>query len=214
MKRLIFISFFIASVLAIGAEVFGQPAAPSDLTATAVSTSQINLTWKDNSTDELGFTLQRKIGAGGTYSPFDTVAVGANVTSYSSTGLLANTNYFYRVRAFNLTGNSAFSNEANATTLDNIPDAPFNLVATAASVSQIDLTWLDNSSNEAGFKIERKIGAGGTYSQIDSVIANVTNYSNNGLAPITNYFYRVRAYNTVGNSAYTRYGLVCNSSKL
>jgi hypothetical protein len=79
-----------------------------------VSTSQINLAWTDNASDETGFKIERKTGAAGTYAEIATV--GANVTSYSSTGLVVNTTYFYRVRAFNTGGNSAYSNEANATT--------------------------------------------------------------------------------------------------
>jgi len=54
-------------------------------------------------------------------------------------------------------------------TFSNGPTAPSSLTATAASTSQINLAWADNSSNETGFKIERKTGSGGTYSQIATV---------------------------------------------
>jgi hypothetical protein len=90
------------------------PAAPSGLTATATSSSQINLTWTDNSTNETGFKIERKTGAAGTWSQITTTAAGA--TSYSNTGLSASTTYYYRVRATNATGDSSYSNEANATT--------------------------------------------------------------------------------------------------
>ena len=90
------------------------PAAPTSLTATATSTSQINLSWSDNSSDEDGFTIERKTGANGTYAEIFTAA--ANATSYSNTGLAEGTNYVYRVRAFNAGGNSNDSNEASATT--------------------------------------------------------------------------------------------------
>jgi hypothetical protein len=95
------------------------PNAPSNLTATAVSTNQINLTWQDNSNDEFGFKIERKTGAGGAYSQVDTVKAGA--TSYNNIGLLASTTYLYRVRAYNAAGNSAYSNEANATTFNPVP---------------------------------------------------------------------------------------------
>src|SRR6185436_6439139 len=79
--------------------VTGLPAAPSGLTATAVSSTQINLSWTDNANNESGFRIERKTGAGGTYAEIATV--GANVTSYSNTGLSAGTTYYYRVRAYN-----------------------------------------------------------------------------------------------------------------
>ena len=91
------------------------PSAPSGLAATAVSTSQINLSWTDNVTNETGFKIERKTGGGGTYAEIATV--GAGVTTYSDTGLTEATTYFYRVRATNAVGDSAYSNEANATTL-------------------------------------------------------------------------------------------------
>ena len=88
------------------------------------------------------------------------------MVSYSHTGLNPNTTYFYRVRATNAGGDSAYSNEANATTPNAAPAAPSALAATALSTTQINLTWSDNSANETGFKIERKTGSGGTYAQI------------------------------------------------
>ncbi len=89
------------------------PAAPSGLSATANSSSQINLTWTDNSGNESGFKVERKQGSG-SYSQVGTV--GANVTSYSSTGLSASTAYTYRVSAYNGAGTSSFTNPASATT--------------------------------------------------------------------------------------------------
>jgi hypothetical protein len=151
--------------------------------------------------NETGFKIERKTGAGGSYSQIATV--GAGIVTYNDTGLTTNTTYFYRVRATNAVGDSAYSNEASATTQLNPPAAPSGLTATAASTTQINLTWTDNSSNETGFKIERKTGAGGTYAQIATVGASVTTYSNTGLAIGTNYFYRVRATNGGGDSAYS-----------
>ncbi len=83
-----------------------------------------------------------------------------------------------------------------------IPAAPDNLSATTASSSMINLSWRDNSGNETGFKIERKTGSGGTYSQIDTVGAN---YSNTSLSAGMTYYYQVKAYNSEGDSAYSNY---------
>lgn len=177
------------------------PAAPGALTATPVSTSQINLSWADNSTNETGFKIERKTGSGGTYAQIATV--GQNVSTYSDTGLAATTAYFYRVRATNTVGDSAYSAEASGTTLANVPAAPSGLDASPISSTQVNLTWVDNSPNETGFKIERKTGAGGTYAQIATVGAGVTSYSNTGLTLATTYVYRVRATNASGDSSYS-----------
>src|SRR5204863_762000 len=90
------------------------PNAPSGLTATAVSTSQINLAWTDNSNNETNFIVARSTTSGGPYTDIATLA--ANTTSYNNTGLAANTTYYYVVRASNAGGSSANSAQASATT--------------------------------------------------------------------------------------------------
>jgi len=82
------------------------------------------------------------------------------------------------------------------------PSAPSSLSVTAASSTQNNLSWTDNSSNEFGFKIERKSGSG-SYSQIATPAKNATSYSDTGLSASTSYTYKIRAYNNIGNSAYS-----------
>jgi hypothetical protein len=181
------------------------PAAPANLIATSVSSSQINLTWTDSDNTETGFKVERCTGAG--CSDFAQIAtVGANVIIYSDTGLTASTGYTYRVSAYNAAGNSDYSNSASAVTQAAavVPAAPTNLVATAVSKSQINLTWTDNAGNEDGFRIERCKGATCTnFSQIATVGPDVTAFANTGLAANTSYRYRVRAYNASGTSGYS-----------
>ena len=90
-------------------------APPSGLSATAVSSNQINLSWTDNSTNEDGFKIERKQGPDGSYAQIDTV--GADITAYNNTGLAitANTIYYYRIRAYNAFSDSSYSNEASVT---------------------------------------------------------------------------------------------------
>jgi fibronectin type 3 domain-containing protein len=170
------------------------PVAPGNMTATSVSTSQINLAWTDNSTNEAGFRLERCTGAGCT--AFLSVAnLGANVTSFNNTGLTAGTVYRYRVVAHNAGGGVA-SNIAEATTRPTAPAAPSALTATVASPTQINLRWTDNSTNEEGFRIERCTGSTCTnFVQVGQVPANVSSFPSTGLTSSTTYRYRVIAFN-------------------
>jgi N-acetylneuraminic acid mutarotase len=67
----------------------------------------------------------------------------------------------------------------------------------------VNLGWNDNSTTESGFKIERSANGGKSWSQIATVGAGVTSYNDTGLASNTYYVYRVRAYNSAGNSSYS-----------
>jgi regulation of enolase protein 1 (concanavalin A-like superfamily) len=91
------------------------PAAPSGASATAISPSQINLSWVDNSDNETGFAVDRATNSAFT-AGLTSFSVGAGVTAFASTGLAASTTYYYRVRATGTAGNSANSNTASAST--------------------------------------------------------------------------------------------------
>jgi len=171
------------------------PAAPTNLTASAISTSQINLSWTNNATNVTGFYVQRSTDD----VNFSQVgSTGSARTSYSDGALNAGTTYYYRVYAYNSSGNSAYSNVANATTVPNPPAAPSSLTATAASSSQINLSWTNNATNQSGFYIQRSTD-NVNFSQVGSSTA--TSFSDSGLNASTTYYYRVDAYNAGGTSA-------------
>lgn len=90
------------------------PAGPSLAVAKAISSSQINLTWTDNSPNEEGFRIERATN-NNSWSVIATVAAGR--ISYSNLGLARNTTYNYRVCAITAAGNSTYSNTATARTL-------------------------------------------------------------------------------------------------
>jgi alpha-tubulin suppressor-like RCC1 family protein/fibronectin type 3 domain-containing protein len=261
---------------------FGSPFPPSSLNLTVVSDSQINLSWNDNSANELGFIIERKI-SGTDYSLL--AAVNANTTSYYDTTALSGNTYYYRIRSFTAFANSNYTSSTNEITPglyspsltvmvisstqislsfnDSNPDESgfeierstdgitWTFIATATvntyfdnnvtqgntyyyrvcsfnsfvssnwsdsvtpslaqpsasllviNSSQIDLSWTDESPDESGFRIERKIGIDGTWGEIGTVGANATTYSDTTVSAPTVYYYRVQAFNAFVNSLYS-----------
>lgn len=175
------------------------PSAPSNLVAGAASDSQIILSWSDNSDNETAFSVERSSGG----SAFMEIAsLGSDTTSYTDSGLSASTTYSYRVRSGNSAGLSGYSNEASATTDSPPPPptAPTDLVATVLSDTEIDLTWIDTSSNEDGFLVDRSLDTLDWNLGIASLAANATSYADRALNASTTYYYRVRAYNEQGET--------------
>jgi hypothetical protein len=80
-----------------------------------------------------------------------------------------------------------------------LPVTPSTLTATVVSNSQINLSWSDNSTNEDGFKVERKTGTA-TFAEVASVGKDASSYSDVGLIKNTSYTYRIYAYNSGGRS--------------
>ena len=108
------------------------PGAPTRLTATAVSPFRIDLSWRDNSDEEEGFRVQRRVEGSSEWIDIGTTA--ANVTAYSDTGLESATSYHYRVRAYKDIVNSDFSNEAVATTPRVMPPTLMRFMPTSGPV--------------------------------------------------------------------------------
>jgi len=180
------------------------PSVPANMAAAGVSSSQVNVSWSASS-DNVGVTgylVERSQGAGST--SFAQVATPSG-TGFGDTGLSAGTVYNYRVRAKDAAGNvSGYSTVASATTQSlpdtTAPSAPANLVATAASSSQINLGWSGSTDNVGvtGYLVERSQGAGSTsFAQVGTV--GGTSYGDTGLTASTVYNYRVRATDAAGN---------------
>jgi len=260
---------------------------PTDLLATALSTTQVELVWTDNSFNELGFLIRRRAGIDGPWLVIATV--GTNATSYRDPGMMPGQTYYYTVTPVTMAGeapssaevivtmpifsfvpvgvgqtvsgsitvgrsqfyrisvpqgvlqlliqssgtgnvdlfvrhatqptrNNADCRSVNDTTAErcvfyapaqgdwhilvygnarasnnfllhvsyimgvrtDIPNAPSNLQAAATSSSQVELRWTDNSTNELGFIISRKIGINGTWGEIATVGAGVTTFLDTG----------------------------------
>ncbi|MFZ4620326.1 MAG: T9SS type A sorting domain-containing protein [Bacteroidota bacterium] len=89
------------------------PAAPTTLSLSVISSTQINLTWTDNASTEENFLIERSPDG----SAWTQIAsVNPNSTAYSDASVTSGTSYYYRVRSSNTFGNSSYSNTANSTT--------------------------------------------------------------------------------------------------
>ncbi len=179
------------------------PPAPVDLSAFPLTTNQVTLAWTDTSTRETGFQVRRAFFSAGTFGAYETVAsLGADVTSHVDPVPTPTGRYKYCVWALNQVGIGACSNEVDLTLT--APIAPSGLAAAVTAPGQITLTWFDNSDSEQSFLIERSIGDNLTYTQIATVGPNVQlHVDSNSVAINTTYYYRVRALNSIGASAYT-----------
>jgi chitodextrinase len=185
------------------------PTTPAGVTATAISSTQINLNWLA-STDNVGvaaYLVERCIGAG--CAAFSQVATPAG-TTFSDTGLAASMTYQYRVRARDAANNtSAYLGVAFATTSGaggggdiQAPTVPGSVTASAVSTTQINLGWAISTDNTAvtGYQVERCVGAGCTaFVQIATPAG--TTLVDTGLAASTVYRYRVRALDAAGNGS-------------
>jgi fibronectin type 3 domain-containing protein len=184
------------------------PSAPSNLAASVVSSTRINLAWTA-STDNIGVTgyrIERCVGAGCT--TFAQIGTSTSA-AYSDLTATAGTAYNYRVRANDAAGNlSIFSNVVSATAASDTqaPTAPANLIATVQSNTQINLTWTASTDNigVTGYRIERCSGAGcSSFAQIGAT-ATATTFADAGLTAGTAYSYRVLATDAAINlSAYS-----------
>ena len=173
--------------------------APSGLRLTVRSSTSIELRWTDECSCEAGYRVEQSV-QGSTYSAVATL--GASAEAYTSDGLEPDTVYSYRVRSFDVVGQSAWSEVRSGKTLPACeePRAPSDLRAVRNALTALSLSWVDNSDNESGFKVERGTDSE-TYKVVATLPANSRGYTDTGLAPGT-YWYRIFAFEAGCLSAY------------
>jgi hypothetical protein len=161
------------------------PTIPAELVATTVSTSQIDLTWSA-STDDTAVSGYKIFRNG------EQIAI-VSTTSYSDTGLPANTSYVYSVSAFDADDNESMQSASTIGTTyadGTSPSVPTGLTASAVSASQIDLTWSPSSDSESGISHYVVYRDGTAIHQ-----TGATSFSDSGLTAATTYSYEVSAVN-------------------
>ncbi|MDB5301073.1 MAG: hypothetical protein JWO87_2736, partial [Phycisphaerales bacterium] len=173
----------------IPADTYTFPNSPT-LVAVSAGTgngAEADLRWINGSSKSPGFNIERSQD-GSFWEGADSTDPG--VTTDSDLGVADGTHYSYRVRAYNEGGESDPSNVLDVF----IPLTPPSLlVASAASASQINLTWENDSLSATGFSLQRSTD-GKTYEQIATIgDPNTTTFSDAGLSPNMRYYYRIAA---------------------
>lgn len=173
------------------------PAAPASILAAGNSAGSIDVSWARSEVAD-GYELQR---AGSDYAFTVIATLPATSLSYRDSPPLANTPYWYRVRAKKDGGYSAFSNWDDAIAASTPPNTPSGTRVVAGSSTQVYVYWTDNSDNEEGFRIERSTDGGATWPTSVSTGRDQGVLNDYGLTPDQNVCYRVSSFNGRGYSS-------------
>jgi glucuronoarabinoxylan endo-1,4-beta-xylanase len=174
----------------------GTPDGPTNLSATAISGSQINLAWSNNATNATSYLIERS--SDNVY--FTQIAsLSATATTWSDTGLPGSSTYYYRVRANNNGQRSLYSNTASVSTQPGVPAAPRGLVAGLRRGS-VPLTWNASGGTPAtNYNVKRSTTSGGPYTTVGASAS--TNYTDSPVTNWTAYYYVVSGVNGYGESS-------------
>jgi FtsP/CotA-like multicopper oxidase with cupredoxin domain/fibronectin type 3 domain-containing protein len=181
-----------------------RPSAPSALVGTpsagGVTPVAVALTWRDNSTNETGFTVQRATNSAFTAGlvTFTTPPNGTASVAYADATVANSTVYWYRVRAFNTSGTSGWSNTIQVATVGLLPTAPTGLTIVGATTTSISMNWTA-VLNATSYNVQMQVG--GVWTSVGTTTA--TGFTVWGLTSKTTYSFRVAGRNALGTGAYS-----------
>jgi len=171
---------------------------PTNLSAILVSDTLIRLTWNDISKKETGYEVEQKLNDG---SFVVSKTLSANSTSADIQGIyVVGDSISFRVRAVADTQRSKYTNTAIARVI--FPE-PTNLLITSITDVSVSLSWVDKSTYEAGFEVEKSTD-GGSFSLTQLVSRNVATATIADTFSVgSTYYYRIRALSTHNMSKYS-----------
>jgi fibronectin type 3 domain-containing protein len=176
----------------------GMVGPPAGLSVSSAASDSITLSW-GTVTEATGYFVYRSTNSDDIYTKITTSAVTA--TSYTDTGLSAGTTYYYKVSTVNGDRESEKSAYVSALT---IPSAPAGVSAVTASSSSIRVRWTATTGVDS-YRIYRSDTSGGTYSQLGT--STTSPYTDTALPVNSNYYYKVSALNSSGESTQSGYVL-------
>lgn len=173
------------------------PTAPQSLAAIRNSSGGV-LTWVNTASNASGLRIERRLLPSGTFAEIATAL--STATTYTDTGASPTQSYEYRVRAYNNSGTSDYTNTATLAALAP-PSTPASFTFSFLSDATVSFSWTDNSPVTQGFYIERRAEGASNFVQIGTTSG--LSFIDGNITLDTGYEYRIRAYNGAGNSAYT-----------
>ncbi|MCG8700689.1 MAG: BspA family leucine-rich repeat surface protein [Bacteroidales bacterium] len=186
------------------------PHTPTELSGNLSNINIVELSWTDNSSNESGFIIQRQKGTAGFKEIGRTIP---NESSYIDNSIQSSGDYTYRVKAYNALGSSDFSNveTINGVNVNVAPNAPSDLTGTKISDVTVELTWVQNSTIEEGFIIERREVGNDVFEEIHRTSMRINSYKDE-LGKAAEYSYRIAAFNSHGTSNYSNVTTVQGST--